>query len=340
MSALYNTTRKQLHQKRRIMLIDFYVSNFMRFNGFFSFNQRVDEYPLVADKNIGEQVKLIKISGGNSCGKTSVLQAIKAMRDCVRYHDDIDAIIIPHLSQKKEKTVFEIVFVKDGIKYEYAFAVKEKIVIYEKLNNEDTKTTVFSRAYDSASQTYKWNFDKKLFKPSNLVKSWVNCTRKDALFLLVATQLNSMVLQPIVEWFLDLNFIIDTPIISSRSHIKSDELVKNAIETHNSELLKLAQLVDKTVTSIDYDKYHELVFLYHQSDEIEYPMLLLYESNGMKKLFEIAPLLIDTMLNREVIIIDNLECYFDKNTLSKIMKQLNDFANGVSKQLIYTSLTD
>jgi AAA15 family ATPase/GTPase len=316
------------------MLDYFSITNFGGINGFCStFNSSNDDYPIFKFENIGN-IELIKISGGNSSGKTTVLKAIKTMRDCVKKSIEIDSII-PHVLQSREKTVFEIRFVKNGIKYEYVFVVKGESIIYEKLSNEHTETTIFLRQFDYNSQEYKWEFDKNLFKPSNLVKSWISCTRKDALFLSTAAQLNAKFLHPFIDWFLDLNFFIETP-LSGR--LNCDGLVERSINVCNSELLKLAQLVDKTVTSVGYNEDHNIVFLSHNSNGNAYALPLSHESRSMKRLFEIAPLLIDTMMNREVIFIDDLECYFDKTTLSKIIESLSEISNGNLKQLVYTSL--
>ena len=320
------------------MLDCFSITNFGGINGFCStFNSSNDDYPIFKFENIGN-IELIKISGGNSSGKTTALKAIKAMRDCVIMsckNDDVIRSIIPHVLQSHEKTVFEIRFVKNGIKYEYVFVVKGESIIYEKLSNEHTETTIFLRQFDYNSQEYKWEFDKNLFKPSNLVKSWISCTRKDALFLSTAAQLNAKFLHPFIDWFLDLNFFIETP-FSGR--LNCDGLAERIINVCNSELLKLAQLVDKTVTSVSYNEDHNFVFLSHNSNGNAYALPLSHESRSMKRLFEIAPLLIDTLMNREVVFIDDLECYFDKTTLSKIIESLSEISNGNLKQLVYTSL--
>jgi uncharacterized protein len=99
---------------------------------------------------------------------------------------------------------FEITFVQNNIRYEYSFHMGPKQIERESLiehiqSKSRTKgRLLFDRSLDKRTNKYKWLFGPS-FKGERT--TWSNSTRAEALFLSTATQLNSVQLRPVFDWF-------------------------------------------------------------------------------------------------------------------------------------------
>jgi len=198
------------------MLIEFSVTNYRSIKGTQSFSMSASkgdelkgtntfslEYP-----NKLELLSSAAIYGPNAAGKSNFLRAMATMSDIVAFsasnHQEADRFDIEPFKldpvSLDEPSEFEIVFIADGVRYQYGFsATKTKIhdewlMAYPKGRTQRW----FSRVWDVSSNSYKWDLGNALTGDKNI---WMKATRDDALFLSTAIQLNSAQLKPIYDWF-------------------------------------------------------------------------------------------------------------------------------------------
>lgn len=147
------------------------------------------------------------IYGANAAGKTNLLRALQFMQQLVTTSATFqEATRVAHspfrLSSKAaaSPSEFEVVFVDEGVRYEYGFSVDAERVHEEWLiaYPHDRPQNWFERTFDAKKKSYEWQFSAKL-KGSPRV--WRDATRANALFLSTATQLNSEQLRPVFQWF-------------------------------------------------------------------------------------------------------------------------------------------
>jgi AAA15 family ATPase/GTPase len=149
------------------------------------------------------------IYGSNAAGKTNLMRAVQFMQTFV-ISSASNTSQFPYspfkLSKKTREapSEFEIAFVEDGIRYEYAFSMghkqieKESLIEHVQSQARTKGRLLFERIWNNRSKKYTWDFGPS-FKGERT--TWRNSTRANALFLSTATQLNSTQLKPVFDWF-------------------------------------------------------------------------------------------------------------------------------------------
>ncbi len=195
------------------MLIEFKVANYRSIKQEQTFSMVASKNRELADSNTFESgisnVRLLPsaaIYGPNASGKTNLLRALDTMQTIVsdsfarKQHRDYipaDSFKLDPKSLSKP-TEFAVVFVAEGIRYQYGFSVTTRHIVNEWLFAfpEKRPQRWFSRTREKNG--YKWEFSASLKGEKKL---WQKSTRDDALFLSTAVQLNSKQLQPVYDWF-------------------------------------------------------------------------------------------------------------------------------------------
>ncbi|GAB0058445.1 hypothetical protein SIID45300_02794 [Candidatus Magnetaquicoccaceae bacterium FCR-1] len=198
------------------MLIEFSVNNYLSFcerqtlSMAASSNYRENQENTFAT-GLARMPKLLKsavIYGPNASGKSNLIRAALFMWDFVlnsskgQEGDPID--VYPFLLNSKSSlspSTFEMIFVEDEVRYQYGFSVTRERVVHEWLiaYPSGRPQRWFERYLDAESGKEVWNLHKKYLTGNREV--WRDATRKNALFLSTAIQLNSAVLRPVFDWF-------------------------------------------------------------------------------------------------------------------------------------------
>ncbi len=155
------------------------------------------------------------IYGPNAAGKSSFILAMAFMKDRVinsakesQYGEKIDTkpFLFDQASQS-QPSEFEVLFVADGVRYQYGFAVTKERVTREWLlaYPEGRAQRWFERQYDTSTRQENWYFGTHLKGRRQI---WQEATRDNALFLSTAIQLNSEQLQPVFNWFASMLQIV------------------------------------------------------------------------------------------------------------------------------------
>lgn len=147
------------------------------------------------------------VFGANAAGKTNLLRALQYMQNFV-VRSAVTPASTPHEftpfkfsdEYRNAPSTFEITFVQNGLRYEYGFSLDAERVSSEWLVEyvHSRGRELFNRQFNTNKNRYDWKFSS-YFKGKRI--SWSEQTRKEALFLSTAVQLNSAQLLPIFEWF-------------------------------------------------------------------------------------------------------------------------------------------
>ncbi len=138
------------------------------------------------------------IYGPNAAGKSNIIKAMMEMESIIRTsatssQEGDELGVTPFLfnaASSKEPTEFEMVFINEGIKYQYGFTTTKDQIFEEWLIAfpKGRPQRWFSREFDRQTQSYEYKFSDYLVGQKSV---WQNSTRMNALFLSTAVQLNS-----------------------------------------------------------------------------------------------------------------------------------------------------
>lgn len=198
------------------MLIEFSLSNYLSFCERQTLSMvATSSYKELPDNRfptgVGQLPRLLRsavIYGPNASGKSNLIRGAMFMWDFVlnsakgQEGNAID--VFPYLLNSRnalEPSLFEMIFVEDGVRYQYGFGVTRERVHHEWLlaYPKGRPQRWFERYYDAGTGKETWTLHKK-FLPGNR-EVWKDATRANALFLSTAIQLNSLPLRPIFDWF-------------------------------------------------------------------------------------------------------------------------------------------
>ncbi|MBF0161539.1 MAG: ATP-binding protein [Magnetococcales bacterium] len=153
-------------------------------------------------------LKSAVIYGPNAAGKSNIIRGALFMWDFVlnstkrQVSDPID--VRPFLLNSRntqEPSTFEMIFIAEGVRYQYGFAADRERVHHEWLlaypNARPQRW--FERYFDRSTGQETWNLNKKFLSGNREV--WRDATRSNALFLSTAIQLNCTSLRPVFDWF-------------------------------------------------------------------------------------------------------------------------------------------
>ncbi|MEZ8107090.1 AAA family ATPase [Vibrio cortegadensis] len=357
------------------MIIEFFVENFrsIRKRQSFSMTKGVgsDNPNNFFDLELPNKESLLTtaaIYGANAAGKSNFILALKAMEIIVinsaKESQRGERLPIKPFrlckESKKSPTEFEIVFVVDGIKFQYGFALNDHQILDEWLfaYPKGRPQRWFIRAYDEETKEYHWDFSSHFQGKKQL---WKESTKPNSLFLSTAVMLNSEQLKPVYDWFDNtirvagisgwgpsftaglckkaeskdevLKFLSAADLDISDVHVEEKTIDKGFFPDSMSPELKeqlLADLGDHQIVDIqtvhkDYDGDDE----YFDLDD---------ESDGTRKLFSFAGPWIDTLKNGRVLFIDELHDSLHPQMVKFLIELFhNPKTNPKNAQLVFTT---
>lgn len=316
----------------------------------------------------GELLRSAVIYGPNAAGKTSLIDALKTMKDLVTtsstklQHGDELPVVPFKLDRNTEgqPSEFEVIFVADGTRYQYGFSASEDRVFEEWLlaypNGRPQRW--FGRSWDVDDKKYCWDMGSALSGQKQL---WQESTRQNALFLSTAVQLNSIQLKPVYDWFrqklrlanvvgwtpeftasqcedLDsrkriLNFIKAADIDIQDIKIESEKFAAQHLPAEMPEEIR-----ERILDNLKDHKVYDIKTIHHglhgQLVEFDFDD----ESDGTQKLFAFAGPWLDVLDKGYVLLVDELH----DNLHPKIVQFLVDLfhqpeINKYGAQLVFTT---
>lgn len=338
------------------MLVEFAVSNFrsIRDRQALSFVATVaaeHESSHVFDAGAPGVDRLLRsavIYGANAAGKSNLLRALDAMQDIVILGNQLgDPLpVTPFVLDDNSSlpTSFEVVFVMQGVKYQYGFECNKCEILEEWLFAFPEKRAQRWFHRKKTDEDVEWEFGASL---KGKKKDWADATRPNALFLATAVQLNAEALKPVFAWFRSkLRVVVGNGLISADYSI-------DLLDKHSEKIVRLLKNADSGIGGLEIfqkspgDLFTEIAEK-ALPDEVKGKILesasravrarhigangrevwldMEDESEGTKKLFACAGPFLDVLENGRVLVIDELN-----NSLHPIMvKWIIDTFNGVS----------
>ena len=358
------------------MLIDFKVKNYRSIKdeqtlSMVSSKQKEHIDTHTFETTDASHIRLLKTSaiyGANAAGKSNIIKALQAMQEVVvysasRYQRGDKLPVKPFLFDAlsaHEPTEFEVLFVAEGVRYQYGFSATEDRIIEEWLyaSPKSRAQSWFARALsdkNTLEPSYEWQFGDKFTGKKQL---WQESTRDNALFLSTAVHLNSDQLKPVFDWF------DKTLRITGVGGWDSKFTMKLCQEDHHKdEILKFLHTADMDIEDIEieddsYDARKDSVDqlsramkklsvgdtlvnvkMWHKdSSGNKVALDLKDESDGTQKLFAFIGPWLDSLEKGHVLIIDELHDNFHP-LMVKFLVDLfhSNMTNKSNAQLVFTT---
>ncbi|MCY3955240.1 MAG: ATP-binding protein [Nitrospira sp.] len=363
------------------MLIEFKVANFRSIRD-------MQTLSLVASKNkelmdshtfdvqLAEQssIKLLRsaaIYGPNEAGKTNLVRALKVMETIVRTsalekgRGDTLPVVPFKLDPESRQTpsTFEVVFLLDGIRYQYGFSATVERIVEEWLYAFPRKRIQrwFKRTWNADEQKHDWEPGTFLTGEKNV---WQKSTRDNALFLSTAVQLNSQQLQPLYDWFNKKLYCAESSEILAASPIFSASFcaeggnkgkvinllneadlaiddVRVTKETFNPKDIPpdMSDHVKQAlIEEMEDKKFYKVKTVRQNSKGEPIEFDLIEESTGTQKIFSLAGPFLDSLGKGHILFIDELGGSLHPELLKFLIGLFNNKeTNPGNAQLIFTT---
>ncbi len=307
--------------------------------------------------------------GPNASGKSTLIQALKFMEEQVltsqkesQAGDDIDIEPFKLTAEsRKAEGEFEIIFIEEGVRYEYGFCCNRKRFTEEWLFAYPSGRAQkwFHRIFETKTKKDIYKFSPS-FYGGRQRQAWAAQTRPNALFFSTAIQFNNEQLKPAFSWFKSRLRVLDSikgfnPSYTMHRCEKENDR-KRVVDFMNSADLSIADIKLKETTfsaevlpksmptaikeellkNMAGKKFVEPIFLHKdtQTQEIiEFKES--EESDGTRALFAFAGPWLDIIENERVLVVDELDTSLHPLLIQHLVKQVHH--EGRQAQLIFTT---
>lgn len=291
-------------------------------------------------------LKTIGLFGPNASGKSNIIKAITfCCRMILESHQHNEGVTFNFEPFKfegwdKKPSRFLIVFVCDGVEYEYSFDLTRERIISESLFHYPMgrRAKVFVREANG-----KYSFGTGVMaKPTDVV---INTSDKN-LFLSRASSMNRELAQKLYRYFLN-QFLLGLVNVN-------DMMLLDSFNTYKPLILKALEICDTDITDIaarkeqmpapvmvpgqtelSYKLVDVLRFktIHRKQKDIMFDMDM-EESNGTRKLFQILIRLLDVVKNKKSIMLDEFDIGLHTRLADFILDLIHASKNS---QLLFTS---
>jgi AAA15 family ATPase/GTPase len=372
------------------MFVEFSVENYRSIQEKQTFSMVASEDEIMLESNTfpmpnTDNLRLLTsavIYGANASGKSNLLRAMQTLRGIVinsatKIQPGEKLPVDPFRLNKqtiKNPTKFEVIFINNGIRYEYGVSLNRERVYEEWLiaYPHEIQQTWFSRKYMpdnpkfKADEGYKWSFGRGLKGEKLRIKRFV---RSNSLFLSHAAQNNHPQLTEIFEYFQEKINIIFAHKFSLKEFnlsinmceeneqfreqivhllkkadigISNIRLESQSMPENTQNLIKnfLKQEFENQEINNDFNISAMDVITIHKmnDDNIEVEFSISDESDGTQRLFEIAGYWLYILQYGEILIVDELDRSLHPILSKFLLKMLNDpEINKKNAQLIFAT---
>jgi AAA15 family ATPase/GTPase len=341
------------------MLVEFRVKNFRSFRDEQVLSLVASKDKTLLDTNtLSTDIKaaphLLRsavIYGANASGKSNLIKALQYMRLIVLESGTLaqpgkEFNVQPFRFDKEsleQSSEFEVIFILDGVRHQYGFAMTPQRIVAEYLLVYKTAKPQcwFYRHFDESTAKDVYDFGSHLKGAKNV---WEKATRPNALFLSTAVMLNSEALRPVFDWLSsDLVVVNEHAEIEKQFSIqalKQDEDRKrildllSAADTGITDIEVKTRKVSGTIAEIE---KHQLLFT-HVSGENRAVFDLMDESAGTRRLFFFAGPVLDILNKGRTLIVDELDTSLHPHLVLELVRLFyRPEINTGGAQLIFTT---
>ncbi len=359
------------------MLVQFSVQNYrsikdlcelsMVASNYFKENEELNTF----ESGVAECPRLLKsivIYGPNASGKTTIINAMRFVHQFVRRSakdsqlgEPIDVSPFKLSSETRSAdSFFEVIFIEDGVRYEYGLCAnpvrvtEEWLIAYPK----GIAQKWFHRVFDTDSDEYAYKFSRS-FEGGRRRKDWQMQTRSNASFLSVAVQLNNTQLLPVYNWFSEKLATLKPDGLShefTASWCQDKEIREKVIDFIASADIALKDIVvqkrkfseispfpesmpvlvrEELEKTLRDNEFFEVSFVREDNSGQPVTFSLEEESQGTQGLFNFAGPWIDVITDDMVLLVDEL----DSSLHPLIVHHLVDILHksGSKAQIIFTT---
>jgi len=364
------------------MIIQFSVSNYRCFRGLQALNLTA-----TGDKSLPENcidtalpglsgkrwLKGVGIYGANASGKSTVLAALAALRrlvlssatvtDAKEPVQDIEPFgLCP--DGPTPPTAFGLVFVADGVRYEYRVAATRERICHESLRAFPgaREQVWYSRDWVPSAAAYEWTPERPTgFRRDTQLEGY---TLRNMLFLSKAVASNREELEPVYRWFKERLRILN---LGAQGDISMDITLKQLDEhgEHYDRIVELLRHADigvsgaRAIETFTDEEYLEMFInsaperlrevlrkrrrlrpeLTHTGARAsEIPLPWQTESAGTHRLFALAGPWLDILSKGSVACVDELETSMHPLIVRELLRLfMCPMANAEGAQLIFTT---
>jgi hypothetical protein len=307
--------------------------------------------------------------GPNAAGKSNLLLALTNMWQLVQTSAQITPgshfNIAPFAFNKDaadEPTEFELVFVQNGVRFQYGFSLTRERICDEWLFAwpEGRQQRWFERRWNRQTNRTTWRYGTSL---TGQKKVWQEATRDNTLFLSTAVQLNAENLLAPYEWITNRlkpvrpyarfapNFSLEHCEGDSEWQQRVVEYLAAAdtgiagmhIEKRKADAPALPKAQEPSPTPalqiiINPPEQYDVRFTHRAKSGGEAEIGYNDESGGTQKLFAMAGPWIDVLQNGYVLLVDELDTSLHPSLLRRLVGMFHDPAiNTRGAQLIFTT---
>lgn len=334
------------------MLVNFTFKNYRSFKNEMTLSMEaapIQELSNAVVKSCDEELLPVAVLyGANSSGKSNVLKALKAMREVLlnsvklNPNDKLDAEpFFLDLTSGNEPTSFEIQFTMNGSKFRYGFDYTAEVIIaewlYEKRPGE-REFELFQRNWNEFRLS-KTRFSEGLGKQS--------ATPANRLFLSLVAQLNGKVSQAILDWFSNMEYMsgMDGKGYSGKTlemlfmNQYGSAEIKQFFEETNLGFMDIdVEMENVSEMKMRSETVHWVYDVNGNRSGLRNFPTEKMESEGTKKIIEIAGPIFDAILNGKILIVDELDAKLHPFLTRKIVGLFMDKKiNSKGAQLIFAT---
>jgi ABC-type transport system involved in cytochrome c biogenesis ATPase subunit len=363
------------------MIIQFSVSNYRCFRGLQTLNLTAS-----GDKSLPENcidvalpglsgkrwLKGVGIYGANASGKSTLLDALNALRRLVlrsaKVTDAKERIegVEPFAlcpEQSAPPTGFGIVFVAAGVRYEYRVAATRERIWHESLRAFPSarEQVWYARDWNPESSEYTWTPERPTgFRRDSQLEGY---TLRNMLFLSKAVANNREELEPVYDWFKERLRFLDLGTHRSLSHsFTLRQIEERAVHTERIvELLRHADIgvdgagavenppddetLEKMISRAPEDVREDLrkrkwlrPELTHHGSTSGIPLPWNTESAGTRRLFALAGPWLDILNQGLVVCVDELETSMHPLMVRELLRVfMSSEENPNGAQIVFTT---
>jgi len=317
------------------------------------------------------KIKLLKskaIYGANASGKSNIVKAISAFWSILRMSAKNDNIISEKVQKfllstevENEPTFFQLIFLYENITYRYGFEILENKVATEWLlgNPRGVEVRFFTREGRTINVNERSFKDAKKYE-AELLNEDNEIFRENSLFLSAISAMGEKFAKNIVSHILDLSIIrsVNDPLLK----VLAGEIINKDSKNTIIELMKSIDDIE-SIEVMEKDREREIADFPEEVKKmiLEEGLQLLpdfytvrnvfdvlnnkintvagdfeeWESEGTKKLFYLAPLLIKALERGTALILDEFDARLHPRLAKKIVQLFNsNITNPKNAQLL------
>ena len=341
---------KRNEMEATIMLCQFTIKNYKSIRDEVTFDMQVaaiseHEDKVIRDIDGEEFLPVSALYGPNGGGKSNVLKALQTLvgkvlrplyastnnADILMFRKNVNIEPFKFTEENKNApTEFEIFFRTKLAEYRYQLYVKKEKVVYESLDRVKLSTKRRSGLFERENNTIELKGDFTKLTASDELSETL-----PFLSYLGITYGKNEVVRDVLEWF-------DNGIDFLNYGNPIQELVVAVANTKNIKQLMLQMIQEMDLNIVDFRVEEEEnrldVYTKHFVDGYEEELDLEEESSGTKKLFGLLPFIATSLIEGNVLVIDELDAKIHPILLKHIINMFTDLnVNKNNAQLIFTS---